>query len=97
MGTYTPHPIDTTAVTLSPSQRQLVEQLAENTHDVWAMKRLADGWRYGPARNDEAKTHPCLVAYSALPDSEKDYDQVMVEQVIKAALALGYRIDPPQA
>jgi hypothetical protein len=28
-----------------------------------------------------------------LPDSEKDYDRVMIEQVIKAAVALGYRID----
>lgn len=93
MATYTPSPIDTSTVTLSPAQRQLIEQLAENTHEVWSLKRVADGWRYGPARNDDEKTHPGLVAYGALPDSEKDYDRVIVEQVIKAAIALGYRID----
>ena len=36
--------------------------------------------------------HPSLVLYDELPDSKKDYDRVMVEQAIKAAVALGYRI-----
>jgi hypothetical protein len=93
MTTYVPHPIDTSQVTLDDRQRLLIETLAKNTHDVWAQKRLADGWRHGPNRNDDAKTHPCLVPYSELPESEKDYDRIVVEQVIRAAIALGYRIE----
>jgi hypothetical protein len=68
-------------------------QLAANVHDVWAKKRVEDGWRHGATRNDQLKTNPSLVPYDELPDSEKDYDRVMVEQVIRAAVALGYRID----
>ncbi len=93
MATYTPKPIDTSTVVLTHAQRRLVEQLAANAHEVWAKKRLEDGWQYGPSRNDEAKTHPCLVPYDQLPESEKDYDRIMVEQVVRAALALGYRIE----
>jgi len=93
MTTYVPRPIDTSQVTLDDRQRLLIETLAANTHDVWAQKRLADGWRHGPDRNDDAKTHPCLVPYSELPESEKDYDRIVVEQVIRAAIALGYRIE----
>src|SRR4051812_26133881 len=57
MTTYLPRPIDTSQVALDERQRQLVEKLAANAHDVWAQKRLADGWRLGPERNDRAKTH----------------------------------------
>jgi RyR domain len=94
MSTYKPRPIDTTKVTLSDVQRALVEKLAANAHEVWAEKRVEDGWRYGGSRNDEDKTHPCLVPYDALPESEKEYDRVLVEQVLRAVVALGYRIDP---
>jgi hypothetical protein len=94
MQTYQPMPLDTSKVTLTDAQRQLVEKLAANVHDVWAKKRIEDGWRHGPARNDDDKLHPCLVPYEALPESEKDYDRVMVEQVLRAVVALGYRIEP---
>jgi ryanodine receptor 2 len=93
MATYTPKPIDTSTVVLTQAQRRLVEQLAANAHEVWAKKRVEDGWQYGPSRNDETKTHPCLVPYDQLPESEKDYDRIMVEQVVRAAVALGYRIE----
>ena len=93
MATCTPKPIDTSTVVPNNAQWRLIEQLAAHAHDVWAKKRMEDGWQHGPARNDQIKAHPSLVPYDELPDSEKDYDRVMVEQVIKAAVALGYRID----
>ena len=93
MSTYSPEPIDTTGIALTDGQAALVEKLAAHVHDVWAAQRIADGWRFGKARDDISKSHPCLVPYDELPETEKTYDRVMVEQVIKAAVALGYRID----
>ena len=93
MATYTPKPIDTSTVVPNNAQWRLIEQLAAHAHDVWAKKRMEDGWQHGPARNDQIKAHPSLVPYDELPDSEKDYDRVMVDQVIKVAVALDYRID----
>src|SRR2546425_816815 len=37
-----------------------------NAHEIWAQQRLADGWTYGPTRDDAAKRHPCLLAYDAV-------------------------------
>lgn len=91
--TYTPQPIDTSRVELPPEIRQLTEQLAENTHDHWAQQRLADGWTYGPQRDDAQKKHPCLVPYADLPDSEKVYDRKSAMETLKAIMALGYRIE----
>lgn len=90
---YQPEPIDTTGVELSPEITALIARLAEHNHDVWAQKRLADGWHYGPHRNDERKDHPCLVPYDQLPESEKEYDRQTAREVLKAVLALGYRIE----
>jgi hypothetical protein len=84
VATYTPKPIDTSTVLLNNAQRRLIEQLAAH----WAKKRVEGGWQHGPARNDQIKAHPSLVPYDELPNSEKDYDRVMVEQVIRAVVAL---------
>ena len=92
---YTPRPIPTASVTLPADLVELTEKLAENAHDLWAAQRLADGWVYGPQRNDSAKTNPCLVPYANLPDSEKVYDRQMAMETLKAIVALGYRIEKP--
>ena len=90
---YQPAPIDTSGVTLTKEIEELTELLARNAHDLWAQQRFADGWSYGPHRNDQAKQHPCLVAYEELPDSEKEYDRHAALGTLKAILALGYRIE----
>jgi hypothetical protein len=94
MDYYHPRPIDTSTVCLSWEILGLLERLAENAHDVWARGRLAQGWTYGPVRDDTAKKHPCLVPYSDLPESEKEYDRQTALQTLKAIIALGYRIEP---
>lgn len=91
-GMYTPQTIDTSGVRLSTDLEELVERLAENTHDHWARQRLAEGWRYGPRRNDGAKEHPDLVPYRDLPEPEKEYDRKTSMETLKAIVALGYQI-----
>ena len=93
---YTPEPIETSGVTLPEGLRELTERLAKNAHDVWARHRLAEGWRYGPRRDDARKEHPDLVPYEELPESEKAYDRNAALGTIEAILALGYRIEPPE-
>jgi hypothetical protein len=90
---YKPAPIDTSGVALTPEILEITELLAKNAHDIWAQQRLTEGWTYGPQRDDQAKQHPCLVAYEELPDSEKDYDRQTALGTLKGILALGYRIE----
>jgi hypothetical protein len=66
--------------------------LAENAHDVWARRRLSEGWRYGPQRDEARKEHPSLVPYENLPESEKEYDRSVAMETLRAILALGYHI-----
>jgi ryanodine receptor 2 len=91
--TYIPAPVDTEHVRLTDDIRELTELLAKNTHEVWARQRLADGWRYGPTRDDVRKEHPCLVPYEELSDAEKEYDRRTAVETLKLIVALGYRLE----
>lgn len=44
---YKPAPLDLSAVTLTPKMEELVDHLAENTHNLWAKERIQQGWTYG--------------------------------------------------
>jgi ryanodine receptor 2 len=44
---YKPAPLDLGAITLTPKMEELVDQLAENTHNLWAKERIQQGWTYG--------------------------------------------------
>lgn len=89
---YFPQPIDLSEITLPPEISRLAETLARNTHEVWAAGRVAEGWQYGPHRDDAAKLHPGLVAYDQLSEAEKDYDRRTSANTLKLLLKLGYRI-----
>ncbi|MGN0534278.1 MAG: RyR domain-containing protein [Eubacterium sp.] len=89
---YKPKPLDTSDIQLSPELLELTEKIAENVHDVWATGRIEQGWKYGKERNDALKTTPCLVAYSELPDSEKEYDRNTALETLKLIIKLGYKI-----
>ena len=90
--TYVPNPVDTTDVALPKDLMSLVENMAKNVHDVWAESRVREGWTYGPSRDDEKKTHPCLVPYEELPDNEKAYDRDTALGTLKLILKLGFNI-----
>ena len=89
---YIPQPIDTSDVKLPEDLELLVEQMSKNVHEVWAETRISQGWTYGEQRNDELKTHPCLVPYEDLPEEEKEYDRNTSIGTLKLILKLGFEI-----
>ena len=57
---------------------------------------MADGWRWGPTRDDARKEHPGLVPYEQLSESEKALDRATAMETLKVITALGYRIEKPR-
>lgn len=90
MKTYTPKPIDLSDVELTEDLNELREAIAENAHEIWAENRQAEGWTYGPQRDDQLKQTPDMVPYSQLPEGEKKYDREMAMKTIKLLKKLGY-------
>lgn len=55
----------------------------EELHAAWCDHKSADGWTYGPAKDTELKTHPCLVPYAELPRAQRAKD-VVFNAIVKA-------------
>lgn len=89
---YTPEAQDLSDIRLPDELNDLLEQIARNVHDTWAQARLDEGWTYGRERNDANKTHPCLMPYDELPESEKEYDRNTAATTLKMAIKMGYEI-----
>ena len=89
---YIPQPIDTNDVKLPQDLEPLVEQMSKNVHEVWAETRISQGWIYGEQRNDELKTHPCLIPYEELPEEEREYDRNTSIGTLKLIMKLGFKI-----
>jgi len=74
----------------------LRETLAEQVHDAWAAARLDEGWQYGPELDRKRRTHPSLIPYEQLPESEKEYDRRTAAAAIRCILDNGYAIRPEE-
>lgn len=89
---FNPSQIRTDDIKLSEDLMLLSESIAENVHNVWAASRILDGWTWGKERNDSLKTHPCLIPYNDLPESEKEYDRKTAIETLKLIQKLGFII-----
>ena len=93
MKQYIPAPVDTSGIAVTPEILIISEAMAKNTHEVWAAGRMADGWSWGPVRDDQAKKHPGLVPYEELSEEEKEYDRRTSMETLKLLLSLGYHLE----
>nr|XP_040130259.1 ryanodine receptor 3 isoform X1 [Ictidomys tridecemlineatus] len=89
---FIPCPIDTSQVVLPPHLEKIRDRLAENIHELWGMNKIELGWTFGKIRDDNKRQHPCLVEFSKLPETEKNYNLQMSTETLKTLLALGCHI-----
>ncbi|XP_069065087.1 ryanodine receptor 3 isoform X1 [Pleurodeles waltl] len=89
---FIPCPVDTSQIVLPPHLEKIRDKLAENIHELWGMNKIELGWTYGKVRDDNKRQHPCLVEFSKLPETEKNYNLQMSTETLKTLLALGCHI-----
>lgn len=61
----------------------------EKSHEGWMKFKAEHGWTYGPTEDAVAKTHPCMVAYGALPEPQRLKDTVFHSVVRGVLMAHG--------
>ena len=59
----------------------------EQLHESWTAAKVADGWTYGPVKDETAKTHPCLLPYAQLPSEQRRKDALFA--AVTTALGCG--------
>lgn len=55
------------------------------SHVSWLKEKRRDGWKYGPVKDAEAKTHPCFVPYDELPIEQRAKDYIF-GAVVRASI-----------
>ncbi|KAF4082236.1 hypothetical protein AMELA_G00149190 [Ameiurus melas] len=91
---FTPNPVDTVQIVLPPHLERIREKLAENSHELWAVTRIEQGWTYGPFRDDNKKLHPCLLDFQSLPEPERNYNMAMSGETLNYTQSNGYKPAP---
>lgn len=54
---------------------------SEDMHIEWMKSKIDDGWTYGPTKDAEAKTHPCILPYDALDEADRAKDGLFMNIV----------------
>lgn len=54
-----------------------------DSHNSWLAEKERDGWKFGPVKDVDAKTHPCFVPYDQLPVDQRTKDYLF-QAVVKA-------------
>ncbi|CAB3362502.1 Hypothetical predicted protein [Cloeon dipterum] len=92
---YKPAPLDLSAVTLTTKMEELVDSLAENTHNLWAKERINQGWTYGLNEDPDMRRSPHLVPYSKVDDLIKKANRDTASETVRTLLVYGYNLEPP--
>jgi hypothetical protein len=72
--------------------REQVEEMAIVEHDRWVAERVALGWRLGPTKDVEGRSHPDLVAWAELSEPIRDYDRNLVRDIPAMLADIGYAV-----
>lgn len=57
------------------------------SHDNWMAQKDDEGWCYGPVKDPENKTHPCMVPFEELPEVQQRKD-TLFRAIVHALVAV---------
>ncbi len=60
---------------------QEIEVMARVEHLRWYWNKILNGWIYGEQKNSREKTHPSIIQYDDLDESEKEKDRELVRLI----------------
>lgn len=67
------------------------EANAQDSHMNWVREKEADGWIVGEVKDEDQKTHPCMVPWNELPEKQRRKGSLFIAVV--RALAPSHRAE----
>jgi serine phosphatase RsbU (regulator of sigma subunit) len=58
-----------------------IETMARVEHIRWCWDKILHGWIFGKVKDDRKKTHPAIIPYEDLSESEKEKDRELVRLI----------------
>jgi hypothetical protein len=72
----------------------MVEKMAAAEHRRWIASRAIAGWRYGDSHYEAERTHPSLVPWAQLSESERDKDRLIIRRIGVVLRTAGLSLQP---
>ncbi|TPP59596.1 Ryanodine receptor 44F [Fasciola gigantica] len=89
---FVPQTVLTAHIQLPNNVEIVRDRLAENLHEMWSMRKIDQGWKYGERRDDQNGLHPCLTTFGKLPGPDRQYNVTLAYETLRTIVALGYNI-----
>jgi serine phosphatase RsbU (regulator of sigma subunit) len=71
-----------------------IETMSMVEHIRWSWDKRLNGWAYSNVKDESNKTHPGLIPYNDLPDSEKEKDRELVRLIPSLLKDIDYEAYP---
>jgi serine phosphatase RsbU (regulator of sigma subunit) len=71
-----------------------IETMSRVEHIRWSWEKRLNGWTYGSIKDDIKKTHPSLIPYEELSESEKEKDRELVKLIPALLQDIDYEAFP---
>ena len=91
---YRPAPLEVNDQLLNEHTTELVQLIAENTHNVWCRDRIIQGWTHGPVEDQARKRTPHLVPFERVDPYIQQVNRDSAASSLKTLLAYGCTIEP---
>jgi len=77
-----------------PLDATALEALSAAEHRRWVASRAVAGWRFGETRSESEYTHPSMVPWSRLSESERDKDRSVIRTMPAVLAGVGLSLQP---
>ena len=71
-----------------------IETMSQVEHLRWSWEKRLNGWRFGKVKDIDKKTHPSLIPYYLLSESEKEKDRELVKLIPAFLQDINYEVFP---
>lgn len=71
-----------------------VETMAKVEHIRWCWDKILHGWFFGKVKDARKKTHPSIIPYEDLPESEKEKDRELIRMIPSLLKDINYEAYP---
>jgi CMP-N,N'-diacetyllegionaminic acid synthase len=88
------HQLDFIRTAAFPHGRPLIPRICQAMHEAWVATKQQQGYRAGPAIDDEAKIHPAIRPYSELSPESVALEIDTVNGLLALMRQEGYRLKP---
>ncbi len=77
-----------------PLDATAFEALSAAEHRRWVASRAVAGWRFGETRSESEYTHPSMVPWSRLSESEREKDRSVIRTMPAVLAGVGLSLQP---